>query len=168
MLKVESIKMSGKLNEHLKKVSAIRAQARAGFFSNARYSDGTFVAVVAFQNETGANRVPRRPFMHRTLKDNQEKYVKGICANIKRFGRFDKNSVKNAYELCAQTMEGDIKRTIMDWPPGDPRLNSPATIAAKRERAKKRKGRNSKPINPERALVDTTTMVNSVAHEVIL
>lgn len=159
MLKVQSIKMDGKLNEHLKKVSAIRAQARAGFFRNSKYPDGTFVAVVAFQNETGANNVPRRPFMHRTLKDNQEKYVKGICANIKRFGRFDEDSVRSAYETCAQLMEGDIKRTIMDWLPSDPRFNSPATIAEKRERGVE---------NPERALVDTGTMVGKVAHEVII
>lgn len=170
MLEVKSIKANGHLNDYLRKIAAIRAQARAGFFSNAKYSDGTYVATVAIANETGANGIPRRPFMHRTLKDNEEKYARLIAHGIKRAGRFDKTSVKNAYEVCAQAMEGDMKRTIADWPPDDPRLNSATTIKMKAERAKKGKkhGKNAKPINPERALIDTATMIGSVTHEVII
>lgn len=45
----------------------------------------------------------------------------------------------------------------MDWNPSDPRANSPAAIKAKR-----RGGNN----NPNRALVDTGMMVNSISYEV--
>lgn len=170
MLEIKSIKANGHLNDYLRKIAAIRAQARAGFFTNARYPDGTYVASVAIANETGANGIPRRPFMHRTLKDHEKSYARGIAYNIKAGGGFNKESVKNAYELCAQKMEGHMKETIENWPPGDPRLNSATTIRMKAERAKigKRHGKNTEPINPERALIDTTVMVTSITHEVVI
>ena len=165
MLKVEKIQMDGKLREWLKKSAGIRAQVQVGVFENAKYADGTPVALVAFKNETGANRIPRRPFLRRTLKKNQRRWVRGIITNIK-WGGWNARTVRRAYELCGQVAVGDVKQTIAGWPPGDPRKNSPKTIARKRARA--RKGKKVKAIDPERALIDTGTMINSISYEVTL
>lgn len=165
MLKVKSIKTDGKLNDYLRKVAGIKAQVKIGFFEGAKYPDGTSVALVAYKNETGGDRNPRRPFMKRTVQNNQRRWVRGIANNL-RGGRFDRGTVYRAYSLCGQVAMGDIKRTIADWDPADPRLNSYKTIRRKAERAKRAKGKNVKPIDPTRALIDTGRMIASVQYKV--
>lgn len=166
MLKVKSIKMDKRLEKYLKEISSIRAQVKIGFFEGAKYPNGTPVAVVAFKNETGSGGNPRRPFMHRTLQKNQRKWVRGIASNLKG-KRFARPAVKNAYSLCGQVAVGDIKETISSWPAGDPRMNRKSTIMAKAERAKRgKRGRNSVPIDPSRALIDTGRMIASVTYKV--
>lgn len=166
MLKVKSIKMDKRLEKYLKEISSIRAQVKIGFFEGAKYPDKTPVAVVAFKNETGSGGNPRRPFMHRTLQKNQKNWVRGIANNLKG-KRFARPAVRNAYDLCGQTAVGDIKETISSWPPGDPRMNRRSTIARKAVRAKSgKRGRNSNPISPTTALIDTGKMIASVTYKV--
>ena len=150
-----------KLKDKLRKIAALDdLELKVGFFENARYPDGTPVAVVAYKNEYGAD-VPPRPFMKRTAQRRIKAWSKGIAAN---FNRADKSSLKIAYSKAGQVAVGDVKRTIKDWSPTDPRPNSPATIAAKARRA--RSGKNLMPINPTTVLIDTGKMISSVAYEV--
>lgn len=150
-----------KLKDKLRKIAALDdLELKVGFFENARYPDGTPVAVVAYKNEYGAD-VPPRPFMKRTAQRRIKAWSKGIARN---FNRADRNSLKRAFEMAGQVAVGDVKRTIKDWSPTDPRPNSPATIAAKARRA--RSGKNLMPINPATVLIDTGKMISSVAYEV--
>ena len=162
-LRTIGIHADHKLEQHLRQISYIRAQVRAGFLTGAKYADGTPVAEVAYKNELGAERNPKRPFLRRTLKKNQRRWVKGIISNIRGAG-VNRASVLRAYEMCGQVMEGDIKKTIRTWPVDDPRRNSEKTIERKRRRA--REGKNAVKINPEQPLIDTGTMIMNVTHEV--
>ena len=150
-----------KLKDKLRKIAALDdLELKVGFFENARYPDGTPVAYVGYLNEYGGHNPPR-PFMKRTAKRRIKAWSKGIAANL---NRADKSSLKIAYNKAGQVAVGDVKRTIKDWSPTDPRPNSPATIAAKARRA--RSGKNLMPINPASVLIDTGKMISSVAYEV--
>lgn len=150
-----------KLKDKLRKIAALDdLELKVGFFENARYPDGTPVAYVGYLNEYGGHNPPR-PFLKRTAQRRLKTWSKGIAAN---FNRADKSSLKITYNKAGQVAVGDVKRTIKDWSPTDPRPNSPATIAAKARRA--RCGKNLMPINPTTVLIDTGKMISSVAYEV--
>lgn len=150
-----------KLKDKLRKIAALDdLELKVGFFENARYPDGTPVAYVGYLNEYGGH-IPPRPFLKRTAQRRLKTWSKGIAAN---FNRANKSSLKIAYNKAGQVAVGDVKRTIKDWSPTDPRPNSPATIAAKARRA--RSGKNLMPINPTTVLIDTGKMISSVAYEV--
>ena len=135
---------------------------RVGILNGATYPNGQSVAAVAAKNEYGWGRNPRRPFMHRTLKNNQRKWVKGIAYNIKS-SRFTQGGVRRAYELAGSVAVEDMVQTIKDWSPNDPRPNSPKTIARKRARGKSSK--KLKALNPHIVLIDTGTMIQSISSE---
>ena len=59
---------------------------------------------------------------------------------------------------------GDIKRTISEWNPSDPRYNKPETIRRKARRA--RGGKGLLPIDPYTALIDSGVMIKSVESRV--
>ena len=160
---VEFVKFKGKdkLNKKLKALSVIRASLNIGFFQNSTYPDGTSVAAVAYINEYGANNHPARPFMQKTATANMNKWVDGIAKNIKGAGKFNLNTVKNAYKMAGIVAVGDVKKTIKSWPPGG---NSKQTVARKEKRAQAGKGTSA--INPETVLIDTGKMISSVAYEV--
>lgn len=165
-LEVKNIKIDdAELKKFAKQLKDCQCSVKVGFFGSARYPDGTYVAYVAYANETGAHKIPRRPFMKRTLEKNQKRWAKGIVTNIRGAGKITPWSVRKAFALCGQVAVGDIKRTIADWSPNDPRRNHPKTIQRKAARARKG-GRNSVPINPERALIDTGRMIASVSYSV--
>lgn len=162
MLRVIGIHSSKKYEEYLKKISRIKANMKCGILSGATYPDGLSVATVAYINENGAMGNPRRPFMHRTLEQNQEKWAKGIVNNLT--GNVSVASVQRAYEFAGMTAKGDMVETIKKWSPNDPRANSPATIA--RKAAKGRKGKNTVATDPTQVLIDTGTMISSIDYEV--
>lgn len=164
MLKIKTIERDGKLSIYLGQLADLKARAVIGFFPDAgKYKTGESVATVAYKNETGANGIPRRPFMARTVKVHNHEWLRGIRHNLTG-GKLTRARIRHVCDLYGQVAQGDIKRTIADWPDNDPRKNSPATIARKAKRAKK--ANKGIPINPTRALIDTGKMIRSVDYRV--
>lgn len=164
MLVVDRIKMSDKWQKELKKLSALRAGAKVGILDGATYENGQSVAYVAYINEYGKGHNPPRPFMKKTIEQNQEKYVKGIASNVK--GRaLNRGAVVNAFKMAGMAARGDMQRIVMDWPDSDPRANKPETVARKARRAQS--GKNTVANNPNKALVDSTAMVKAINYEVL-
>jgi hypothetical protein len=163
-IQIKSIRGLDKLNAKLKTLSAYKFNVKVGILSGATYAgSGQSVAYVAYLNEYGSIHNPPRPFLKETAENNGEKWVRGIAYNIGR-DIFDYNTVKKAFTQAGIVARGDVKRAIMDWPDDKPRLNSRRTIERKRRRG--RSGRNLRAIRPEKALVDTATMINAIHYEV--
>lgn len=171
MLKVTKVvKGDGGLDRKLRQIVKISAQMKCGFFTGATEANGESSAEVAFRNETGAEGIPRRPFLHETLKKNQKYWTEIIVSSLKQSGKMTKATVAKAYELAGQDAKGAVVETINEWPPNKPRPNAPATIERKRRRARpgkgKKGGKNQVPINPNKVLYDTGDMSRNVAYKV--
>lgn len=151
------------LKKKLAEIAKYHTGVKVGIINGATYADGTKVAYVAYKNEFGGPNPPR-PFMKRTLDTNIDKWINGIKANVKGMA-YNPNVINRAFKLCGEVAAGDMKITIKQWSPDDPRPNSPATIAAKAARG--RNGKNQKAINPNTVLIDTGTMINSIDYEVV-
>ena len=54
------------------------ATLEVGFFENARYPNGTYVASVAKWQELGTIHIPPRPFMRPTIENKQESWVRFV------------------------------------------------------------------------------------------
>lgn len=119
---------------------------RIGFLENARYPDGTLVAMVAAIQEYGAPRagIPPRPFFRNTVAAKYQEWPSAI-ANLLKVHNYD---TKKVLALTGEAIKGQIQQGIRDT--NTPPLK-PATI--------RRKG-FSKP------LIDTGVLINSVAYEV--
>lgn len=140
-----------------------KAQVKVGFIDKGKYPNGTPIAYVAYLNEYGGGLNPPRPFLKRTVKNHSKKWISIIKGTVEKHG-LDDNGVRQAFELAGMAAVGDVKRTIMDWSPFDPRPNAEITIKRKERRA--RKGKNLKAIDPYKVLVDSGLMVSSVKYEV--
>ena len=120
---------------------------RVGFFSTAKYQDGTPVAAVAAKNEfgTGDGRIPERPFFRRAMAETED----GIT-NVLKSGIDPQKMVvdERLAEKVGAYVQGEIQESItaLKEPP-----NVPETIA------------NKGSSNP---LIDTGFMRESVAYEV--
>lgn len=149
-----------------KKLKALVRQtpaAQAGFSAEATYTDGTSVAYVAYIQNKGMGGVPTRPFMQRTVDENNSKWRKQIAALLK--GNAHKsNGIINAYMAVSKEMKSDIQDCIKNWEWNDPRPNSITTIRRKQEKAQR--GKNAVPTDPFRVLIDTSTMINAVTSNV--
>ena len=114
---------------------------QVGFFSTARYEDGTPVAAVAAWNEFGTETIPERPFFRRAIAEAED----GIAKVIRRGIDTEKMVVDERLAgRVGAHVQGEIQESITSLrePP-----NAPETI--------KRKGSS----NP---LVDTGHMLQSV------
>ena len=118
---------------------------KVGFFSTARYEDGTPVAAVAAWNEFGTETIPERPFFRNALAESE----RGV-SNILAKGIDTKKMVvdERLAGRVGEYVQGKIRDSItaLKEPP-----NAPETV--------RRKG-SSDP------LMDTGTLRNSVAWEV--
>ncbi len=118
---------------------------KVGFFSTARYEDGTPVAAVAAWNEFGTKTIPERPFFRNALAESE----RGV-SNILAKGIDTKKMVvdEQLAGRVGEYVQGKIRDSItaLKEPP-----NAPETV--------KRKG-SSDP------LLDTGTLRNSVDWEV--
>ena len=125
---------------------AKKATLRVGFLENAKYPDGTPVAMIAAIQDFGAPKVniPPRPFFRNMIRTKQKEWGPGIAALL-RTNNWD---AERALNLTGQAIAGQLRQSIQDT--NSPPLQ-PATIA--------RKG-FAKP------LVDTGHMLNSVDYEV--
>ena len=118
---------------------------KVGFFSTARYEDGTPVAAVAAWNEFGTETIPERPFFRNGLAES-ERSVGRILQ-----GGLDTKKMVVGEQLAGRVgahVQGKIRDSItaLKEPP-----NAPSTVRAKG---------SSDP------LLDTGTLRNSVAWEV--
>ena len=118
---------------------------KVGFFSTARYEDGTPVAAVAAWNEFGTKNIPERPFFRNALAESERSVGRILQAGL------DTKKMVVGEQLAGRVgahVQGKIQDSItsLKEPP-----NSPSTIRAKQSS------------NP---LVDTGFMRDSVTWEV--
>lgn len=156
------VKPSGKLNGYLQKLKNLDYVTKVGFFEGATYPDGTSVAYVAYLNEFGQHNPPR-PFLKRTMERQYSAWTNLIKVSLKASG-LSGSAIQNAFTKAGIMAVGDVKKTIKDWSPSDPRPNKPATIRAKARKA--RSGKNLAANDPYRVLHDTGVMISSVKYEV--
>ena len=129
---------------------------KVGFFSDARYQDGTPVAAVAAWNEFGTKTIPERPFFRNALAEMED----GI-ANIIKAGIDPRRMVVD--DRLADTIgayaAGQVQESITSLrePP-----NAPSTIARKRKKLGGKKGVGG----GENPLIDTGFMHDSVTWQV--
>lgn len=122
------------------------SSVRIGFLENARYPDGTPVAMIAAIGNYGAPRagIPPRPFYTNMIAAKQGEWPRAIAGLLKST---DYDALRTL-QLTGEAIAGQLRQSIIDT--NDPPLK-PATI--------RRKG-FSKP------LVETGHMLNSVDYEV--
>ena len=121
------------------------ATLRVGFLENAKYPDGTPVAMIAAINEYGRPPVqPPRPFFRRMINAKQGEWP-GAIAGLLRANDMDAEKTLN---LAGAAIEGQLKQSIVD-------LVSPplaeSTIAAK---------------GFDKPLIETSVMLKSTGFEV--
>ncbi len=118
---------------------------KVGFFSTAKYQDGTPVAAVAAWNEFGTETIPERPFFRNALAESERSVGRILQAGL------DTKKMVVDEQLAGRVgahVQGQIQESItaLKEPP-----NAPETV--------RRKG-SSDP------LMDTGTLRNSVSWEV--
>lgn len=96
-----------------------------GFYSTAKYQDGTPVTNVAAWNEFGTERIPSRPFMRNTNEKVEEPVIDHLKATV------DPKKMIVTPEMAEQVgviVQGAMQEEIVDLrePP-----NAPSTVAAK-------------------------------------
>lgn len=125
---------------NLSKASAVEV----GFLEDAKYPDGTSVALVAALDEFGNGRAPPRPYFRRMIKSKSGGWAKGLGVQLK-LNEFD---AKKSLEALGMVVKGQLQESINElW---DPPL-APSTVA--------RKGH-------DKPLIDTSHMINSADYRV--
>ena len=133
----------GKLKEALAKAKAAKPmRLEYGYFPNATYPDGIFVASVALWNEFGTSKIPERPFFRNANAR--------LTDSVKTFAYKYKTINEGLLYAIGETAVNDLKKSILghgvSYAP-----NSPATIALKG---------SAKP------LVDTGRLLGSATYKV--
>ena len=163
MLVIDKIDLRLKgLRKYVDQIRDAKFKTEIGFLKNATYPDGKQVAYIAYLNEFGDHNPPR-PFMKRTVEKQLNKWTKLFSYTLKTEG-VSKQSIYNAHKKVGIVAVGDVKKTISEWNPSDPRYNKPATIRRKARRA--RGGKGLVPIDPYTALIDSGVMIKSVESRV--
>lgn len=117
---------------------------KVGFFENARYPSGEFVAQVAKWNEIGTIRAPARPFMRGAVAKHGGKWLDKLPAIYNKAG-FDNT---RALGIMGEMIRADIIREITAF--SSP-ANAQSTIKAK---------------GSSHPLIDTGLMRRSVTYRV--
>jgi hypothetical protein len=123
-----------------------KATLRVGFLENAKYPDGTSVAMVATIQDFGAPRagIPPRPFFRNMVAAKAPEWPAAIEATLVH-NNYDAQRILNQ---VGEAIKGQLQQSIIDLK--EPPL-APATI--------KRKGF-------DKPLIDTSHMLNSVDYEI--
>ena len=125
---------------------------KVGFFSTAKYQDGTPVAAVAAWNEFGTKTIPERPFFRNALAEMEDGIANIIKAGIDpRRMVVDDRLAGRVGEYVAGQVQESI--TALKDPP-----NAPETVARKRKKLHGKKGVGG----GENPLIDTGFMHDSV------
>lgn len=129
-----------------------------GFFSTAKYPDGTPVAAVAAWNEFGTKRIPERPFFRQALGIVRDE-VRGLI----RAGVDGRTLAvrPNLGATVGAVVQGAIQQRIVDL---DQPPSSRQTIRAKQ--AKRRPGSGNTRWGASNPLIDTGKMRTSVAWQI--
>ena len=129
---------------------------KVGFFSTARYEDGTPVAAVAAWNEFGTKTIPERPFFRNALAEMEDGIANVIKAGIdpRRMVVEDRLAGRVGEYVAGQVQESI---TALKDPP-----NAPETVARKRKKLHGKKGVGG----GENPLIDTGFMHDSVTWQV--
>jgi hypothetical protein len=137
-------KIKDRLDAIAQKISSAKS-VRVGFLEDARYPDGTLVALVAAANEYGdAPKRPPRPFFRGMIKKRSGGWGKGLAQALKDT---DYDAAR-ALDLTGAVVKGQLQQEITEYV-GPPL--APSTV--------KRKGF-------DKQLVDTYVMLDSVDYEV--
>jgi hypothetical protein len=138
-------KLDAAMRDLASKVAA-PATLRVGFLENAKYPDGTSVAMIAAINEYGApsRGQPPRPFFRRMVAAKSGEWPAAIAGLLKANGY---DAVKTL-DLAGAAIAGQLRQSIID-------LVSPPLAAS----TIRRKGF-------DKPLIDTGHMLQSVDHEV--
>lgn len=147
------------LTKYIKDIKSASYTTYIGFVDGATYPDGKRVAYIAYLNEYGQHNPPR-PFLHRTAVLHYNEWTK-LFKNTLISEGLNANSVYVAHKRVGIKGVGDVKKTIKEWSPSDPRYNKPSTIRRKARRA--RGGKGLVPINPETVLIDSGVMISRVS-----
>jgi len=154
-----TIKGGEKLKIALMRLGGKTPVLRVGILEGATYTGepdtgekpGQSVATVAFWQEYGTRRgTPPRPFMRNTVADKKEEWARQLSASL-LYGR----SFAEALDAVGMVAVQDIRQTIQK---GVPPSSAPSTIAFKKRIGKE---------YANTPLILTTTMMKSIAHEVI-
>lgn len=146
-----SISGGDKLKRRLREIAQAVGRGgtlSVGFLENARYPDGTPVAMVAAIQDFGAPRanIPPRPFFRNMVAAKQDEWPRAI-ADLIVANDYD---IEKSLHIAGEAIAGQLRESIVNT--NTPPL-APSTIA--------RKG-FAKP------LIDTSHMINSIDHEVEL
>lgn len=134
---------------------------KVGWFEDAKYLDGTQIAMVASAQEFGTGKIPPRSFM-RTTSTEQAARWRAVAHDGAKKILDGKMTTKDAIErVCLQAV-GDVKKKIASIM--SPPLK-PETVKAriKRQGLTKKK---SLPITIAKPLVDTGEMLARLTHKV--
>ena len=101
-------------------------KVRIGFLENARYADGTSVALVAAIQDSGAPSVgiPPRPFFRNMVRDKKGEWPGAIRTALKA----NDYDARKALEIVGEGIAGQLRQAITDFV-GVPL--APATVARK-------------------------------------
>lgn len=134
-----------RLEEILRKIKSVK-KVRVGFLENAKYPDGTSVALIAAIQDFGApsRNIPPRPFFRNMVKDKSPEWPKAIETLLKA-NNYD---ARKTLDQTGQAIVGQLKDSIIN---GAWVANAPSTV--------KQKGFN-------KPLIDTSHLLNSVDYEV--
>lgn len=143
----------------LAKISAQAVGVRAGILEGATKPDGTPIPPYAAVNEFGGKSVhngktvtiPARPFMRDTVRLHSKEWSKALEGPLAQHP----DGAKAAMYIVGQNMAADIKATIAA---GNFTPLAEVTIAKKRKAGK---------AQPETPLIDTGSMLQAVAYEVV-
>lgn len=91
------------------------------------YPDGTSVVQVAIWNEFGTSKIPERPFLRESLRQNRKAWIK-LARQLHQKAIKDGVPVENLMRLLGERMQSDTQKSLDSgaWEP-----NAPAYAAAK-------------------------------------
>lgn len=131
-----------KFYSEIKKLNKL--QVRVGFqHGDAQEKDGSDVMEIAMNNEFGSSKIPSRPFMRKSVDENEEKINAFMHAQIQRLAKGE-TTAEEILKAIGVFQKGLVQEKIEN---GEFVPNFPATI--------KRKG-------SDKPLIDTGTMRQSV------
>lgn len=99
------------LDAKLKELEGV--QAKVGWFSSAKYEDGTPVAYVAAIQELGHGPIPPRPYMRPTAKQERGKWGATVANGAKQV-LAGKTTVNDVMQKIGSVAEGDVLQAIVD------------------------------------------------------
>ena len=139
-----------KLDRFLRRAKAAQGRGvravEVGFYSTAKYPDGTPVTNVAAWNEFGTSRIPERPFFRQAIQGADKDLLPILVENVDpRTMSVDRRTAG----LVGQAMQGRIQRSITTLRRP---ANAPSTLEKKKPKT-----------NP---LIDTGFMRQSVTYKV--